>query len=382
MSVTIRTDDPRELLALVPYQLGFQPRESVVLLSIRAPRSRIGLVARADLADVAKPSRGAQLSRNLIANLAADGARRALVVLYTAEDLQRGDVFGRPTAGVRCVRNLRAAADGVLEDLDFWVVAPGGYYALGCSDRECCPLGGRALRDLQATRIGAQMVLDGVQVVESREDLVRIRPAAPAARKSARRARVRWDARGRGASTGTQMYRWRRDGLSLWRAELARALRQPSGDTASGPPASTVVGKLQAALDDVLVRDAVLLTFVGADRVADRVAAGDTGPDVGRALGAMLDPARGTPPERARCAAVRSLLEELVSYAPRGRHGPALTLLAVLSWWEGDGVRARVLVERALVADPAYRLAALIDEALMIGMPPGWVRGAAAGALE
>ena len=30
MPTTIRTSDPRELLALVPFQLGFQPVESAV----------------------------------------------------------------------------------------------------------------------------------------------------------------------------------------------------------------------------------------------------------------------------------------------------------------------------------------------------------------
>jgi hypothetical protein len=36
MTTTIRTDSPRELLALIPYQLGFRPTDSLVVVSIRA----------------------------------------------------------------------------------------------------------------------------------------------------------------------------------------------------------------------------------------------------------------------------------------------------------------------------------------------------------
>ena len=46
MSTTITTRDVRELLSLVPFQLGFRPAESVVLMSLRGSRGRAGLVAR------------------------------------------------------------------------------------------------------------------------------------------------------------------------------------------------------------------------------------------------------------------------------------------------------------------------------------------------
>ena len=40
---------PAEVLATVPYMLGFQPADSVVLISLRGPRQRVGLTLRADL---------------------------------------------------------------------------------------------------------------------------------------------------------------------------------------------------------------------------------------------------------------------------------------------------------------------------------------------
>lgn len=398
MPTTIRTTEPRELLALVPFQLGFRPTESAVLVSLRGRRSRVGLVARVDLADLADTRRGAVLARSLVAHLVADGATRAVAVLYTAEDLQ---VATPRSVAAAAARSLEAAALHLLEGLECWVVGTTGYYALGCEDPGCCPPGGRPLADLQATQVGAEMVLQGVRVAPTRDDLVRIPVADAAARRAARRSRGRWQARGEAAAPGSTAHRWRREGLAVWRAALDDALRDAAeppvagtgsaGPTAAAssaatgprsfgpvPPARTAaaqVGRLLAALDDVLVRDAVLLTFVaGNDRVADRLVAGESGPEIARALGAITDPARGRRPDARRSAAARAVLESAVGHAPRGAHPPALTLLAVLAWWEGDGARAGILVDRALDADPEYRLALLVDQALRAGMPPGWAR--------
>lgn len=409
--MTIRTSEPRELLALIPFQLGFHPAESAVLISLRGARSRVGLIARVDLADLGDEVSGPPLARSLVGSLVADGARRVVVVIYSAEDLQRAggddDRHGHrdgdgsaDTAGPagRAVRALEDAAGYHLEGIDCWVVGPTGYYSPQCVDPACCPPGGRPLSDLQATRVGAEMVLQGVGVAPSRDDLVVIPVAGAAQRRAARRARDRWRARGAAAAPGAAAHRWRREGLTTWRATLEDALAggldpqegcaavtdlgaaDPAmplrlGARPTAPLPAAQLGRLLAALDDVLVRDAVLLTFVaGNDRVADRLVAGESGADIGRALGAITDPTCGQRPDARRCGAARAVLEAMVGHAPRAAHAPALTLLAVLAWWAGDGARAGILVDRALDADPGYRLALLVDQALRAGMPPGWAR--------
>lgn len=422
MSTTIRTDDVRELLALVPFQLGFRPTESAVLVSLRGSRSRVGLVARLDLADLAGAD-GDQAARSFVGHVLADGARRAVAVIYTRADLQRvqdvatADPVER--AARAAARALAAATRDAFGRTDTWVVGPRGWYALGCAEPVCCPPGGRPLRELESTRVSAQMVLEGVLVAASRDDLVRLPVTTPAERKAARRARDRWRVRGLTAHPGAEMHRWRRDGLELWRQAFAAALDERlgvagpdvrscgtaslagvdeahlSGGPAAGEGASLLVpgtdardgalpaaraGRLMAALEDVLVRDAVLLSFVpGNDRVAERVVAGERGASVGRAIAAITDPTCGVRPDPDRAGAARTVLERLVAHATRGEHAPGLTLLAVLAWWEGDGARAGVLVDRALVADPDHRLAHLVDQALRAGMPPGWVRAGRAG---
>lgn len=384
MTTTIRTAEPRELLALIPYQLGFRPVESLVVVSVRAERSRVGLVARMDLADLAPAFAGRRAAAALVGHLIADGAARALAVLYTSEDLQ-ADGGGPARAALTAVQ---AAAAQHLGTVEAWVVGPQGYYAVGCVDDECCPRGGRSLTELEGTRVGAQMVLEGVPVAASRDEIGRTGSADAAARKAARRARARWQARALAASggvTGAEVSRWRAAGLALWRELTARAADAfaASGpdDAASSratcpwdPPGPAAAGRLLAALDDVLVRDAALLSCVpGAERVADRLVAGDRSADVGLALGAIVDPVDGQRPDVRRTAAARAVLEHVAAHAPRSGHAPALTLLALLAWWEGDGARAGVLVDRALAADPGHQMALLLDDALAVGMPPGWV---------
>jgi hypothetical protein len=64
----------------------------------------------------------------------------------------------------------------------------------------------------------------------------------------------------------------------------------------------------------------------------------------------------------------------VVAHSARRAQGPALPLLGMLAWWQGDGARGSVLVDRALRCEPGYRLALLVDQALATGMPPGWIR--------
>ena len=47
----VRLSDPADLAAAIPYLLGFPPEESLVVISLRGPRKRIGLTMRWDLPD-------------------------------------------------------------------------------------------------------------------------------------------------------------------------------------------------------------------------------------------------------------------------------------------------------------------------------------------
>uniref|UniRef100_UPI000ADF4B3B DUF4192 domain-containing protein n=1 Tax=Cellulosimicrobium cellulans TaxID=1710 RepID=UPI000ADF4B3B len=193
MTTLIRARSPRELLAYVPYRLGYRPRDSVVLVGLRGPRGRVGLVVRVDVDDLADLERGPQVARTVLAHLSADGARRVVLVAYTDAPLREPV----PTAAREraAVEHCREAVEAVLGPADVWVVSSTGWGALDCADPACCPAEGRPLTELQSSEVGAHMVLAGESVADSREDALRIPRAAPDARRRAARAAHRSRAR-------------------------------------------------------------------------------------------------------------------------------------------------------------------------------------------
>jgi hypothetical protein len=68
------------------------------------------------------------------------------------------------------------------------------------------------------------------------------------------------------------------------------------------------------------------------------------------------------------------VLEGVVAHGRTGAQAPALTLLALLAWWRGEGARAAQLLERALADEPGHRLGVLVAKAVAAGVPPGWAR--------
>lgn len=405
-TTTLRVTETRELLALVPHRLGFRPRESAVAVSLRPPRGEVGLVVRVDLDQLGDEQDGGRPARALVALLGEDGARRALLVLYTDDDPR-----GTDGPAARAAARFREAAGMPFGEVAVWVVTSTGYLSLDCRD-ECCPAGGRPLRDLEGTQTGARMVLAGSAVADSRADLAHIPRAAPGSRRGAARSRRRWVERyeeARAAPDGGEaLARWRSDCLAAWRGAVAvereRAGRHVSASRGTGPVAEGARagdatapgplgapagpddarrpmpwGRIEAGLTDRRVRDAVLVTMLpGAVDLAERsVRTADVPPAVdaavGAAVAAIVDPAHAVPPPPGLEVHER-VLERVVAHGEAGRQAPAFTLLALVAWWRGDGARASVLLDRALADDPAHRLAVLLTDLLRAAIPPGWVR--------
>jgi hypothetical protein len=382
MSFTLRVDEPRELLALVPFQLGFHPTESVVLVSLRHPHGQVGLVARADLADLVDRD----VADRLVGHLLSDGAAATVMVVYTCGTVSRRP---DPVCDVWRVRRRVQEAAGALRLSGTWVVQPTGYRRLGCLDLGCCPPEGRSLDELGSTQVGAHMVLAGASVSASRDTLAHVPTADEADLRRSRAAGVAWTrARAADGLRGPAHVDWLERSLALWRLAV------------DGRATAAELGQLGAALEDVVLRDAVLLSFVpGADSLPEdlvrsvgaRGPSGDqttasadgarsadgadsTGVAVGDAVASIVDPGVGVRPgddaERARHA-----LEQVVAHRD-DPSAPARTLLALIAWWGGDSALARAHLERG-DARARYRLAQLLRRAVDAGLPPGW---AAAGA--
>jgi hypothetical protein len=418
-ATVVRVAGPEDLLAYIPYRLGFEPAESVVAVSLTGPRQRVGLVARVDLADLRlrQPDDphgpdGAATARWLTDHVVADGADRAVVVLYTATDPTAPSGAAR-----RAVDLLRARLERRLPGTEAWLVAPTGFRALDCADPMCCPAEGRPLSALKGSRVAAHMVLEGRTVAGTREERYALRAAPEQARTQARRAAARWtdtyrrllnatrfpDGGGpidrttparrteqrQGAAFGPraveahalraerELAEWGAESLDLWRSAMRVAADVRPGQQLTLSPVD--LGKMGAALADTPVRDAVLLSLApgteeAALRTARRQVDGDTDTATGAVMARIVDPEQGVPPDEAITRAARHVLEAVVTHVPRNRRAPASLLLALIAWWRGDGGLAAERVSDALGVDPGYRLALLLRGAIAGGVPPGWVR--------
>lgn len=158
-----RLTSPGEIAATVPALCGFVPQDSVVLLSLRGPRRRLGLTVRLDLPP---PALDADVAAALAGRLVEDGASAAAVLLYA--DAPRPETAAQVTAALE-VRGVR-----VVEALH---VAGGRWTSYLCSG-PCCPPGGTPVPPVPSL-VAAEHALSGRAVLPSREDLVRALAAPP-----------------------------------------------------------------------------------------------------------------------------------------------------------------------------------------------------------
>lgn len=380
-TITIRRPD--DILAVLPYRLGFRPRDSVVLLGMRGPRNRFGLVSRADLADVGDPDVGPRLLRDIARLMAEDGADDVFVAVYT--DLPRTRLARDP---------LVAGALAHLRQVGNWAEPPGpwvvGDRTYGCwgTAEECAPAAG-AVADLEHGEVAATMVLHGLTVAPAREELTVARVAGPGRRRAAavaarearrRRAEVRARCGGGAAEPGAvfgltdavpatdqnEMEAWREEERRRWVRLVAEARR-------GGELPAAELGRLSAGLEDALVRDTVLCGVIRPT----------SPPATTRALvEATLDlvlRSGGPEPDLSRVAPAEHVLRAVAACVPRRAGAQALAALAFLAWWQGDGARADVLARQALAAGPRTRLAAIVGHLLQARVAPGWVGGTGAG---
>src|SRR3954470_15722750 len=142
----VRVQSTADLVASIPYLVGFTPRRSVVVVSLRGRRLRCGVVARVDLPppDADREPAVEGLVASLVPPLVRDEPRQVAVVVH--DDLGWDDAW-RPHQDV--VDRLHDAfeAHGVPVKEAAYV---GGerFWSYSCEEPACCPVGGRALGDL------------------------------------------------------------------------------------------------------------------------------------------------------------------------------------------------------------------------------------------
>ncbi len=332
MTPVLRVSGPGQLAALVPHLVGFVPAESLVALSLRGERARVGLTLRGDLAD------GPGLLRLVGRAVQDDGAAACALLVFTEEP---STAAGHPAADL-VAQVVDDLADRGVEVTSQVLVRSGTWVSYDCALACCPPTGTPVEVDAPAVQgLAAAAALEGRAVLASREALVEsLGPHVPLGTAVARR---RQEQALRGLRSGpAEVARWRAALDAFDAGGAGRTGGRPA--QGHGPAGRSAVDApaLAAGLHLVAVRDTVLSWTVSRSDAL---------------LAVALQVCRGcVPPHDA----------------------PAATVLAWVAYARGDGALALVALQRALRTDPSYSLAGLLLHALEHAAPPALVRRASA----
>ncbi|ASU84856.1 DUF4192 domain-containing protein [Nocardiopsis gilva YIM 90087] len=322
---TLTIGGPTDVIAAVPYLLGFHPADSIVILGIRSGATQVRCLLRCDLADE-------------LTAYAAEWADQVAAMLAEADCGSVVAVGYGPARHVTpCVDALRASTPAVgIPVREALRVADGRYWSYVCDSTECCPHDGVAY-DVATSAVPATAVVGGLTVWRDRGVIeefvaavnghrrVQMERATVDAERRAERMRQRLLPFGEAALRTTV----RCEGVRVVRAAVDAALR---GDLIDAPERIAWLGLL-----------------LGSIRVRDEAWA--------RIDAAHLDVHVG-------------LWRQVFRHVRTDYSAAPGSLLAFAAWQSGDIALADVVLDRVEEAAPHYTMAALVRRAVRSGMPP------------
>ncbi|ADL49732.1 DUF4192 domain-containing protein [Micromonospora aurantiaca (nom. illeg.)] len=368
---------PADMVAAVPYLLGFHPADSVVVVAVRG--RRVVFAARGDL-----PAPGADpgpAARHLAQVVARQDADAATVVGYGPA--------ARVTGVVDAIGDALTAAGLVV--LDALRVTEGRWFSYLCVEPSCCPPEGTPY-DPAASQVSAAAVFAGQVALPDRAALAAQvspldGPVRLAMRRATGRARLRLAAltgRPSTPSAGSPA-----GGLP---ADSSRAGAEPPvpadgagpegessvpvGGPGSGGKSQVPAGRAGSGGEPRAVRTAGTAAVRAAfrrqrrgERLDDDEVAWLT---VLLSHVAVRDRAWSRTDGRDEDI---SLWTDVLRRAEPDLIAAPGCLLAFAAWRSGHGALAAVALERVLSAHPGYSLAVLLDEALRRGVAPSALDG-------
>jgi Fe-S-cluster formation regulator IscX/YfhJ len=369
MTIRLRLRGDADLLAFLPYHLGYHPTDSVVLVAMHG--NRMGLTARFDLTD--DPVAMTRLAAEVAAPLAREEPEGVVLVAYEDEPGRSDAVLGVLQPAIR---------DAGTTQIAVMVVRDRKWEARHCTDPRCCAQEPQPIPSAADSPAVAELVGMGVSPLRTRADLrafVALDPQASASVEEVLKARsVAWAGEAFGLPPDPDpraVTAHRMRALHTWATVL------DSSEDAPDLTPEEVVAAVHA-LRDVDVRDGVIAWMCPGSLPFEHLK-----PDLVDLLVTLLPvpvwavhdqrPAE-TPGAVARdreaLMAARRLEQRLAALCravPDRLCAGVLTVLASYAWWEGSGALAREAVERALRHQPDYRLAVLTEKMIDLAMRPG-----------
>jgi hypothetical protein len=303
----------RDLITAVPFLIGFQPTESIVLISVR--ESSIGLAMRIDL-----PSSIDSDAIDLLAHhFLRDGSDGALLVAYMPEDRDDGDSM-LISIGAGLIRNGIPLRESI-------VVQSGRYRSIICRDISCCPPAGTSMPSIEESEMAAEHVVAGIPMPYS--NITELIDSIAADSES---LDLLWSDEVNTfyiSEDAEEIAELRRDGvetMDLLLDEFRMGL---------GASERTLVARMIGRMSDVQVRDYAM--GVHSEDTFDLYF---------------------------------TMWRELLRRAPRGFVAPIACIVAAMAYESGDGALAQKALDRALTDDEQYPLAALLRRVFNAGWPP------------
>jgi hypothetical protein len=327
---TLSLRSTADLVATMPYLLGYHPRDALVLVCLRG--GRICLTACQPLLPGGDPP---PVLDALLAGMAKADPEAVIVLGYENTT---------PVAGItRAVAEVCAEVGVPVHDRI--IVTANGWQSLNSGDGTGSPAG-------SASAV-AELVGAGIAPLPSRDALTAaVQPAGDEVWVA--RHIVRYTARGDDPDL-LNLY------CSAWPVVL---------DT--GDDAPTVTAKVAAravmALASITVRDLVVARLTPGTLDATAIPG-----NAGALLRTLPAPPWQTETgwELIRtCARLQDRLVRLCAMTPDSHAAPPLSVLASWAWWHGDGALARVALDRALHCAPEYRLALLLQRMVDLAIRP------------
>ena len=358
MTTTMRLRGPADVLAILPYQLGFHLRDALVVVCLHG--SRVGLLQRIDLPP---PEHVAEAVSGLLLPLQQEEPKSVLLIGF--ED-HEGEA--RPVLDA-----MRDACDELdIGVSDRIVVRQERWWFLDCVDPECCPGEGLPLSPPEDVPAVAEYVGMEICPLPDRSALAqRLVPTQPLLVHAVQTAADDLLAQRVHAvdRSPRSLDRLRELDLAVWARILGAAEDAVPVDRLT----AAELAQAAVSLADVELRDAVIawicpgtlpLDLLDPPLVAQLARALPDRPSDGEAVSAA---------EEHRLSRTEDRLVELVASLPaRWAVGP-LSMLASYTWWRGEGALTRMALERALEEDPGYRLALLLQRMVDLGIRPGRV---------
>lgn len=304
----LRISSSADTVAVIPYLLGYHPRESVVVMV--HVDARVVLTARLPIQIVERPT---ELQYRVGQLIAQHPTAQWLLVAYSADRDRAADAIEKMLAHL--------VQTDLLEVVDALVVSAGKFWSQMCNDADCCPPEGQSY-DPITSPIAVQAVVNGLQAMPDRENLVdRVRPPRGGLARTARR-RV------------DQAF----DHLQVIGVAEAEALFGELLDCGLTDPA-------QLDEDELALMAAVVSYGALRDIALRRINQIDAEQHV-------------------------ALWQRVARATPREHQAPVLGVLGLASWVGGDGAMQVVCLERGEKIEPGHVLLGLLDEINKMAVPP------------